>query len=58
MTWAVEEIAGSFKRLKRVCHPGRSAAKIRDRGQDRALISLSLRERVGVRGYRLLKRGR
>jgi hypothetical protein len=35
----------------------RTAQPIRDRVQDMALNSLSLRERVRVRGYRLIRRG-
>jgi hypothetical protein len=37
--------------------PDGAYATIRDRTQDVALNSLSLRERVGVRGYRLIRRG-
>jgi hypothetical protein len=36
----------------------RTAKPIRDRVQDVALVSLSLRERVGVRGYNAVRRGR
>jgi hypothetical protein len=38
--------------------PDEESAEIRDRLQDGALVSLSLRKRVGVRGYRLIWRGR